>query len=204
VLPVRGALTEVTPPMAVPRFRNAALLVLAGVASAPLAGSVVGCGPDCDDVDLCPRPLEIYFVEELSVVGEYEIEVKYDGATGSCTVPLPTGWWILGSCPLEELPGKAGGGSVSSTAGAAGEGLVPKTFDLLADCSTRDFGISYRCGIEDIVFHKLRPTTVTITVHRDGELVLTETLTPTYRTYQPHTKGCGLPCNTATEIITTP
>ncbi len=71
-------------------------------------------------------------------------------------------------------------------------------------CSNSEVGIRYDCGIDRISFFDLRPDTDTVTIHRDGELLLTETLTPTYQTFQPHKRGCGLPCNAAVETITTP
>ncbi|MBN2196949.1 MAG: hypothetical protein JW751_29360 [Polyangiaceae bacterium] len=72
------------------------------------------------------------------------------------------------------------------------------------ECSSYDFGLLYRCGIEDVAFFYSTPRAVTVTVHRDGEFVLSSTVTPKYRTYQPHKKGCGPPCTEAVETIETP
>lgn len=55
-----------------------------------------------------------------------------------------------------------------------------------------------------MVFSRSAPTEVTVTVHRDGELVLSSTITPEYRTFQPHKKGCGPQCMEAVETIETP
>jgi len=178
--------------------------IAASMAVAPAAGVVSGCG-QCEDTILCsPFSLEIRFVEELSELETYDINVEYDGRTTSCNVTLPDGWWTLGTCPPDEYLGAGGQTASQFTAGSAGAGRDLSPNDLTYDCSSSDLGIGFRCGISRITFRYLRPDSVTVTVHRDGEFVLSSTVTPEYRTYQPHKKGCGLPCTEAVETIETP
>ncbi len=180
------------------------VFIAVAVALAPAATTVSGCG-QCEDTDLCsPYALEIRFVEELSELETYDINVEYDGRATSCSVTLPDGWWTLGTCPPDEYLGAGGQTASQIAAGTAGAGRDLSPHDLTYDCSSRDLGVGFRCGISRIAFRYLQPDSVTVTVHRDGELILSSTVTPEYRTYQPHKKGCGPVCREAVETIKTP
>ncbi|HOU89887.1 MAG TPA: hypothetical protein PLU22_02515 [Polyangiaceae bacterium] len=182
------------------------VFIAVAVALAPAATTVSGCVRQCEDTDLCGRPLEIRFVEELMVPGTYEITIDYDGSSNVCRAVLPEQSWLWGSCPPEDFPASGGHGGAMATAGAAGVAgtalYAGRSWDV--KCSNNDIGPLYRCGLHSVVSNRLSPSTVTVTIHRDGEFVLSSTVTPEYRTYQPHKKGCGPVCREADETIETP
>jgi len=182
------------------------VFIAVAVAVAPAATTISGCVRQCEDTDLCsPTPLVIQFERALVIPGTYEIALDYDGHDGVCHAVLPEPW-LWDSCPPADSPVAGGRGGTSGAAGATGiarDATQPgQSWDV--ECSSYDFGLLFRCGIEDVAFFSFTPRTVTVTVHRDGEFVLSSTVTPEYRTYQPHKKGCGPVCREAVETIETP
>lgn len=174
--------------------------IAVGVALTPAPAVVTGCVTECEDADLCTRTLEMRFDPALTTPGTYSVDVTYDEHTASCVLV----WSGQGVCHTDSRAGMAGalasGGS--TTLGGAG-GTVPPTGSPLS-CTDYDLAFLLDCGIAAVYFHRATPRTATLEVRRDGELVVASTLTPQYRTYQPHKKGCGHPCTVADETIETP
>ncbi len=181
------------------RLRNLAVVGGGAALLTSAAAYATGC-VECEDAYLCTRTLEMRFGPALTTPGTYSVDVTYDEHTASCVLV----WSGQGVCQTDSLAGMAGalasGGS--ATLGGAG-GTVPPTGSPLS-CTDYDLAFLLDCGIAAVYFHRATPRTATLEVRRDGELVVASTLTPQYRTYQPHKKGCGNPCTVADETIEIP
>ena len=145
-----------------------AVLALTLAVSLPLLAS---CGDKDEGLDCteigCTDGLEITFAPQLQTAGDYEVLVETEGLTITCTASLPL-VGELSTCDAADV-----------YLGSSGSALDASEHRLT--------GVYLPSG----------PAEVLLTVSRDGEEILSTTLSPTYEELAPNGVECGPVCSWA-------
>jgi hypothetical protein len=151
--------------------------LLFAVASLPLAAAGCSDSPQaCTEIG-CTDGLTISF-EKTSATwepGMYSVDIDADGKKITCTTQIP----LVGSSP-------SSCNDASVLLGVSGSAL-PEAQHALSD----------------LIF-KNTPAKVTVTMSRDGAMVITKDFAPTYKKSQPNGPGCEPICNNASDSLQVP
>ena len=141
------------------------------------AALVPGCGlQSCTDVG-CGPALSVEFVGGQWEAGEYEITVVADGVTTTCTATLP-----LTSCESAVSCDRPDRGFWVMHSGCALEPAEQR--------------------LDGLEWTGEGPAQVSVEVRRDGALLSTESVAPSYRTSYPNGEECGPACQHADQTLT--
>jgi hypothetical protein len=108
--------------------------------------------------------------------GAYTFDIVADGTVISCTAELPL------------LPCGTPASQCSDARVFIGE----------SGCALSDADHS----LENLTFSGVHPDTVTVTAHRDGAEIASQTFTPTYQRLAPNGEECGPICHNASATLT--